>query len=259
MKTGKIVLVDNMAGVSSLVNSLQKNTGMGLIYGRWGLGKTTALDWLCTNVPSFKAIALAIWESSRTTMIEDILACYRVESRGRLKTDFRELVRIAAKHGLPLIIDEADRVARRYALIEIIRDLHDLARIPIILVGSENLLGLLQRADLGPVFSRITELFEFRELSAADVKRISLELCDLECSDKVAGYIRTLTLGDFRLLKAFLLKAEQIAAYQETTEITIPIAEAASSAVAFREELMVARGRRVALPDETVQPLRVAG
>lgn len=255
MRSDLFVTVDNLAAIVSLLEALLRNPGMGAAFGRWGLGKSTLIEWCFTNIPCFRVLALAIWESSRTTMVEDLLKCYRVESRGRLKHDFRELVRIARKHRLPLFIDEADRIVRKSALIDIIRDLHDLAGIPIILVGSENLISLLQRHDMGPVYSRISEIMEFKELSVSDVQRISSELCDLKCSENVASTIRTITLGDFRLLKAFLVKAEEICSFQKTREINSSIAQACSSVVAFREELRGIKARK--RPDaEAVQQLR---
>ncbi|MFZ0928124.1 MAG: ATP-binding protein [Syntrophobacteraceae bacterium] len=258
MKLDKFVHVENVVGAVALYTSLLKSGGLAVLAGRWGLGKTTLIEWLVANMPSFRAVALSIWETSRLTMVEDLLRCYRVEARGRLKHDFRELVKIARKHGLPLFIDEADRVVRRSMLIETVRDLHDLAQIPIILVGSENLISLLQRHDMGPVFSRVTEVYEFKELSAGDVQRISLELCDLKCSDKVAAFVRTVTLGDFRLLKAFLIKTEEICSFRKISEITMQIAEDASSVVAFREELMTVRTKKSGPSREAPPQLQAA-
>ena len=258
MKTDKFVLVENVMAFTAMTTSLIRNIGIGVARGRWGLGKSTTIEWTCTNIPSFRATALSIWEASRLTMVEDILKVYRVEARGKLKDDFRELVRIARKHSLPLFIDEADRIVRKSMLIETIRDLYDLAQIPIILVGSENLISLLQRHDMGPTFSRVTEVMEFKELSATDIQRISLELCDLECCDQVASFIRTITLGDFRLLRAFLVKSGEICSFHKTAEINMQIAEAASSVVAFREELRAVRTKKSGVAGDPIQRLRAA-
>jgi len=231
----KIILTQNMAGFASLVeNLIQKPDRMdrlGLIHGRWGLGKTTSLEWYYTNNPCFYVRSLAAWGRSINMMIEDILNCYRVAPRGRLKQDIRELVRAAKKHRAPLFIDEANRVAKKSILIETIRDIHDLARIPIILLGDENIINLLKRRDLMPVFSRITEVFEFKELSSQDIQHIAGELCDFNCSIKVASFIRTICLGDFRLVNAFLIKAEELCALNKVNEISLAISKEAASAI----------------------------
>lgn len=237
----KIVLTDNMthlvAGVEALVNKPERSDRIALIYGKWGHGKTTGVEWYFTHNPSFFQRSMAAWTRSPNMMLEDLLKAYRVEARGRFKSDIRELIRVAKRHRLPLFIDEADRVVRKSILIETIRDLHDIARIPIILIGQENIINLLQRRDLGQVFSRITEIIEFQELNTRDIQNVSSELCNLECSSKVASYIHTVTIGDFRLLNALLTKAESLCAFNKTSEITLSIAKAASSAMPHIDDL----------------------
>jgi len=236
----KIVITANMSDFVALVEALivkpERLDRMGLVYGKWGLGKTTTLEWYYTNNSCFYVRAMAAWSRSVTMMIEDILRSYRVEARGRLKQDIRELVRAAKKQRLPLFIDEADRVVRKSLLIETIRDVHDLAKIPIILIGQENIVNLLQRRDLGQVFSRITEIVEFRELSAQDIQRIAKELCDLECDPKVASFIKNITLGDFRLANALFMRAENLCSLNKLSEITITIAKEAASALPGPDE-----------------------
>jgi len=231
----KIVLTANMSDFVAMVEALilkpERQDRMGLAYGRWGSGKTTTLEWYYTNNSCFYVRAMAAWSRSVTMMIEDILRAYRVEARGRFKSDIRELVRAAKKQRLPLFIDESDRIVRKSLLIETIRDVHDLAKIPIILIGQENIVNLLQRRDLGQVFSRITEIVEFRELSAQDIQRIAKELCDLECDLKVASFIKNITLGDFRLANALLTRAENLCGLNKLSEITITIAKEAASAL----------------------------
>jgi len=235
-----IIITDNMikftASVENLILKPERQDRMGLAYGRWGAGKTTTLEWYYTNNPCFYVRAMAAWSRSVTMMVEDILRSYRVEARGRFKSDIRELVRAAKKQRLPLFIDEADRVVRKSLLIETIRDVHDLAKIPIILIGQENIVNLLQRRDLGQVFSRITEIVEFRELSAQDIQRITKELCELECDLKVASFIKNITLGDFRLVNALLTRAENLCGFNKMSEIKITIAKEAASALPGPDE-----------------------
>ena len=237
----KIVITTNITNFVSLVEALTEKPGrmdrMGLVYGKWGLGKTRTLEWYYSNNLCFHVRAMAAWCRSVNMMIEDLLSCYRVEARGRFKQDIRELVKTAKKHRHPLFIDEADRVVRKSILIETIRDVHDLTKIPVILIGQENIVSLLQRQDLGQVFSRITEIVEYKELSAQDIQRISKELCDLESDPKVASFIRNITLGDFRLVNALLIKAEGLCAFNKTTEITMSIAREAATAMPSPDEL----------------------
>ena len=257
----QIVPTENLRGFADVAEALtaksERLDRMGLVYGKWGLGKTTALEWYFANHPCFYVRSMAAWQRSANMMVEDILAAYRVEARGRLKQDVRELVRTVKKHNLPLFVDEADRVVRRSILIETVRDVHDLARVPVILIAGEDAMNLLGRRDMGHILSRITEKYEFRELSVRDIQRVAQELCELTVSEKVGSFIRTVCLGDFRLLNAFLLRAEELCMFNRTSEITMTIAKEAAEAVNGPAER--ARERGTARPEAQRTALAAAG
>lgn len=228
----RVVVTENMKKFMEIVNNLGKKSKkldrMGLVYGKWGLGKTTSLEWYYSSNTCFYVRSLAAWSRSVNMMIEDVLGCYRVESRGRLKEDIRELIQVAKKHQSPLFIDEADRLFRKSILIETIRDIHDLSRIPIILIGQEDIIDLLQRRDLGHIYSRITEVVEYKPLTAQDIIVVCKELCGLDCDSEVALKIRTITLGDFRLLNTLLAKIERACSLNKVSEITMSIVKKVS-------------------------------
>jgi len=250
----KIVLTSNMTKFVSTVEDLQnkpkRSDCIGLIYGRWGLGKTTCMEWYYSNNRCVYVRAMEAWSRSVNMMVEDIMRTYHVEPRGRLKSDLPELVRTMKKHGYPLFIDEGDRVVRRLTLIETIRDLHDVCKVPIILIGQENVINMLQRRDLGPVFSRISSICEFKALTAQDIQHICKELSELHCDDKVAAYIRTITLGDFRLVNSVLTRAEELCSLNKKTEITLTIAKEASTAMPHPDDLKRAvESENLIIPD----------
>jgi DNA transposition AAA+ family ATPase len=259
----RIVLTPNIRNFVSVADSLKakpkRSDVMGLVYGRYGLGKTTAMEWYYSNNPCTYVCALQVWATSVNMMVEDILRAFRVEPRGRMKTDFPELVRTLKKYNHPLFIDEADRVVRRTALIETVRDIHDQSKIPIILIGQEGIMSMLRRGDLGPVLSRITALCEFRELTAKDIQQICSELCELECDSNVAGYIRKVTLGDFRLMNTFLTRAEELCDLNRLTKITPAIAKAASSAMPHPDDIKRASDNERLLSGEPEPVKMVAG
>ncbi len=252
----KIVITKNMAAFVSLASRLEakpaRQDRMGLIFGRWGTGKTTTLEWFYTHNLCFHVRAMAAWCRSVTMMVEDFLRAYRVEARGRFRTDIRELVRVAKRYGCPLFIDEADRVVRKAILIETIRDLHDLARIPIILIGQEHIINMLQRRDLGQVFSRITEIYEFKGLSIQDIQKVTSELYELQADEKVASFIKTATIGDFRLTNALLTRAESFCLLNKTREITLSMAKKAATAMPDQEALDRLRERQD-IPDAALE------
>lgn len=229
----KIVLTENMTGFVAHVEALKSKPAwmdrIGLIHGRWGFGKSTALQWFYANNRVYYTRAMAGWLKSVNWMIEDILRVYRVEPRGRLKTDIRELIRVVKKYQAPLFIDEANRLVKRSMLVEMVRDVHDLSRVPIILIGQDDMISHLKRHDFMPFYSRVTEIFEFKPLTVSDIQRIAFELCDLQCFEKVAVFIRSVCLGDFRLVNTLLSNAEEICHLNKLTEITHSVAREAAT------------------------------
>lgn len=237
----KTIMTENVSRFFMLMKSLITKPAridkLGLVYGRWGLGKSTAIEMYFSNQPCFYARALSGWSRSACWMLEDMLKAYRVEAMGKVKHDLRELVRVMKKHGTPFLIDEADRVVRKSFLMEMVRDLVDLSKVPVCLIGQENIYSSLQRKDLGNVFSRISETLEFCPLTARDIQLVSKELCDLKCNAEAASMIRNLTLGDFRLVNALLTRIEQMCLLNSKTEISLGIIKEAAKPLPNLESL----------------------
>jgi hypothetical protein len=259
----KIVVTSNvyngLSVITALSNLMFSRLGLlGVIFGRWGLGKSTFLEWTYANIDCFYVRALTIWRGSPNAMVEDMLKAMRVAPRGRLKSDFPELVSALKKQGKPLLIDESDLVVARQNLIGVVRDLHDLARVPIVLIGSENLLSALQRHDLGPVQSRVSQFYEFTELTADDVQLVAKELCELTCNPKVADLIRSVTQGNFRLLNVLLSKLEEMASLNRVSEISQAMVKAAATGMDFRGERL-AKMKNVPMDTKHATALQVAG
>lgn len=252
----RIVMTNNLLNfvglVEALTNKPERVDRMGLVFGPWGLGKTTSMEWVYANRRCAYSRAWAPWSRSPSMMCEDLLRSFRVEAAGTLKKDLRELIQVAKKFRMPLFIDEADRVVRKTLLIEIVRDIHDAARIPVILIGQENIHNMLQRKDLGQVYSRISEIMEFRPLDVESIQTISQDLCGLKCSPEVGAFIQEATLGDFRLLNGLLVRAEKMCVYNGAQDLTMRIArEAAKKDQGGEEPGRIARFRAASSKDET--------
>jgi DNA transposition AAA+ family ATPase len=256
----EIILTESILEGAERINALKsksvRSDRMGCFYGLWGLGKTTFVEWVFSNTVCFYVRAMAAWTRSPNMMVEDCLKAYRVEAVGRLKQDVRELSAVMRRHGAPFLVDEADRVARKSLLIEIIRDLHDVSRVPVILIGQETLFTILQRRDLGATFSRMSEVFEFKPLSIADIQKAASKLCDLDCDGQVGDFIRTATLGDFRLLNILLTRAENLCSINGAKAITLKTAREAAKSLPNPEER--ARWTVGETPKKKGQSLRVA-
>jgi hypothetical protein len=170
-------------------------------------------------------------------MLEDMLLAFRVQPVRTVKENLRELVRTLRKHGVVFFIDEADRVVRKSLLVETVRDLADISKVPIVLVGQESIYNSLQRNELGNFFSRITEAVEFSPLSAKDIQGIAKELCGLKCDAEVGGLIRTITLGDFRLVNALLVRLEKVCLINNKAEVSTKMVKEVTKGMPNPEQL----------------------
>lgn len=186
--------LDNVARLAALIERCSNRAhglpGMGCIYGRAGLGKTTAATWACNALSACHIEALPIGGvKGLLTMIVRELGLKPARTTEAL---FIQAAEQLARTGRPLLIDEADHILTDKP-IEIVRRLHDVSQSPVILIGEEMLPQRLQRWER--VHSRMLSWVGMEPASAADVDHLA------------RIYARGLTLGPD--LKAALLKASR--------------------------------------------------
>jgi DNA transposition AAA+ family ATPase len=87
----------------------------------------------------------------------------------------------------PVIIDEADRMS--LDALETLRDIADIAENPVILIGMGQADKRLMRHR--HLFDRFAEIVKFTELSAADVRSIAEQLCEIPISEDGTQWIHS--------------------------------------------------------------------
>jgi type II secretory pathway predicted ATPase ExeA len=114
--------------------------------GRAGLGKSTAVD----SLPGFLSFPHRIIRCKQTTSLRALVRALalgeearKVNPRNSAPTYFfyDQAVQTAKKEPFLLVIDEADRLHTN--CFECVRDLWDDARLPVLLVGNEDLEGII--------------------------------------------------------------------------------------------------------------------
>lgn len=106
-----------------------------------------------------------------------------------------------------LIFDEADRL--RLDCFEMLRDLWDDARLPMLLCGNEELTAKINRQH-ERLFRRIGARFEQKKLGEADLRQ-TLEFMGWRIADKEFGFVWKLAGGSPGFAQALLANAQQIA------------------------------------------------
>lgn len=164
--------LENVARLTALIDRIQHRTaglpGLGCIYGRAGLGKTTAGIHAVNALDACHVEALPVGGvKGLMTMIVRELGLRPARTTEAL---FAQAADHMSKYQTPLLIDEADQVLTDRC-IELIRRLHDVSQAPVILIGEEVLPQKLQRWER--VSSRVLGWVGMAEATAADVVHLA--------------------------------------------------------------------------------------
>ena len=118
----------------------------------------------------------------------------------------------------PLFIDEADYLFHNPRMIDAARDIHDLAELPVWLIGSNKLEKLLARRKI--VAGRISQWVKFTPCDLEDTQLLTKELCLVEVQ---ARFTRTsvhkASKGSIRLITVGLSRIESFARVQRWDRI----------------------------------------
>lgn len=192
--------------------------------GKWGTGKTTVLNRLYVDKDIFYITMQRIWRPRR--MLEEICEVMNIgDSEYRLDRLHDQVCEGLKRWQKPLFIDEADYLLKNSVMLDIIRDIHDKTKTPIVLIGMEKLYRNLQK--YGQFFSRIlpAAVVEFQPVTPHEIIMITFEWTGLKLDPEAAELFCGYTEGDFRYIVGFLLSFEEACKANNTTEITVKMVE----------------------------------
>ena len=205
------VKTNNVKRFITMMNNLQNRAegvpGMGLVYGEPGLGKTQAIKWW-----AFKNDAILIrcnQMMSARWLLKEILDYMSEIKPYSISDSFDEVIRNLILTPRILIVDEVDYLTMdKNKSIEILRDIHDKTKVPVVLVGMTNAHSRLKK--FSHLYDRLSEIVKFERFSKADIKTIVKELSEIELTDCAIKYIYS-NLNRFRQIVKVINKAETIA------------------------------------------------
>lgn len=204
----QIVPVSNVVRLSEAGNALIERgygmPGMGLIHGETGAGKTTAATWFITRCHGVYIRAMAT--SSPSSLLGSILRELDIEPRGSCAQLVETIVAKLAESQRPLFVDEADYLVENKRLVDTLRDIHDLATVPVVMIGMAG----IQRKIRGrqQLAGRIAQTVEFHPATEADALLIARTLCEVAVADDLVKAIHAKAGGSMRLLVVGLGKVE---------------------------------------------------
>ncbi|MCE7729261.1 ATP-binding protein [Vibrio parahaemolyticus] len=217
-----IVPVKNVLRLVSAGNALMERPmgtpGIGAIYGQSGLGKTTAATWFINKCNGVYVRAKKLW--TPLSMMQSICDELGIDRHRSAVACQDAIIEALALENRPLFIDEADYVVESAAMVEAIRDIHDMSTVPVILIGMKNFAKKIKRF---PQFdNRIMQWVEFAHCDLDDARNIVNEMSDkVKISDDLLEALVRESKGEVRRVVVGLYQIEQYALNQGKAEMTL--------------------------------------
>lgn len=165
--------------------------GMMLIYGPAGYGKTTACEHLLATCGGVSIRAQVFWSPSG--MLDAICESLSLEPTSRPYRTVRLISNHLKRNPQPLVIDEADHLLTKPLLLEGLRDIHDLTKNPVVLVGMEGIDRKIQRHP--QLLRRLTQFAELGPLDLMDLKSVARSVCSTPVDDDLLSHILSASKG----------------------------------------------------------------
>lgn len=181
-----------MAMVGHLMNDRSANERMGMVFGRPGEGKTTAIEHAVIQTRGVFVRAARAW--SPTSLLQALCDELQVRRSHQRYPMHQAICQALAVDPRPVFVDEADYCAERVDLLDTLRDIYDATGVPVVLFGMDTLPGLIpafapNRPLHGPharFTRRITRRLQFRGITLLDAQRVAGELCEIPVEGALA-------------------------------------------------------------------------
>ncbi len=204
----KLAIVKNVVALQTAYESLAGRDlgvpGLCLVHGFTGAGKTTAIAWLVNRVRGVYLRACATWTPS--AMLGATMKELGAEPLNRSAAMVAHIAQQLATRNRPLFVDEADYLFRDLAMLETLRDIHDVSGSPIVLIGME---GIEKRIVHRLQFSRrISQWVEFLPTDAEDARTLADTVCEVEVKDDALHDLHAEAKGSMGLMVVGLSRME---------------------------------------------------
>lgn len=198
--------------------------GLGLVYGKYGYGKSEAVTHFFGTSDVQYIRVERLWRPRR--LLEEIVDVYNLgEPEYRLDRLSDQVSEGMKRWKHPLFIDDADYLFKEGIMLDVVRDIHEKSRVPIILIGMER--SLKKLSGYGHIFSRVLPagIVEFQPVTPPELVLIVKRWTGLSMGMDTAELFCHYTEGDFRFIVGYLLSIEDACRINSETEITVRLIE----------------------------------
>lgn len=208
MKQGKLVRIANVVEADECISFLLNRpklemVGLGLIYGRPGLGKTTYASRVAFT-RGYVYIRLEATTTAKTFAKRLLATLYHkfglndCVPQGSTNTLFQTCISLLENHeDTVIVIDEIDYAFKDEKLLGAIRDIVDETLAVVVLIGMQNAKDKLSQIN-EYYFDRCNSFLEFQPVSKADIKIMAEQMLEVEVNDQLVNYIHFNCCGNLR-------------------------------------------------------------
>ncbi len=193
------------AGLEVLGKGVKGRMGMMLIFGPPGTGKTFITQKQAMQDDTVYVRCKYI--DKPKSLLHAIVAELGEEPRRYTSHLFDQALEQLISRPRTLILDEADYLVKG-EIIEIVRDLNDMANTPVIISGMGNIDKKLHRFP--HLVDRIRSIVQFKLFDLEEIKMLGKEVCEAEIDESGYEYIAKTGQGKFRVTNDLFDLAERL-------------------------------------------------
>jgi Cdc6-like AAA superfamily ATPase len=230
MKQGTLVRTSNVIQADKCIDYLvtrpkMEMVGLGLIYGKPGLGKTTYAKRVAFS-RGYLYLRLEATTTPKSFATELLTALYRRFGLGEYipygtaNGLYKQCLSILEDHeNTIIVIDEIDYAFRYPQLLGAIRDIVDETLSIVILVGMQNAKDRLSQIN-EYYFDRCNAFYEFKPVTKQDISLILTTMLDVKVDNDLADYVHFSSTGNLRLAMKIMHMIEDRARKQSLSKVT---------------------------------------
>ena len=221
----KFVLTRNVRKFQAAVQKIKHDRHglerMALVCGEVGLGKTEASLWYGAHNG---AIIIRMWEMmTGHWLLREIVKEIGVEPAWHTEKLVDQLKEYLSPRPRTIILDEVDRFLKdenpkKAAVLETLRDIHDVCHCPMVFVGEKWIDMKMKR--LPRLYDRVVEIARFERFDVADARHLIGELSEYRFSDDAIEKITQESDGRIRPIMNLINRAEDAAKIGQLKIIT---------------------------------------
>lgn len=204
-----------MASLQRITERRMHLPGMAVLYGFSGLGKSTAAAFVANKMRAYYVECKSVW--TKKALLENILKVMGITPQATVTCMLDQVCEQLARSGRPLIIDEMDHIVEK-AAVEIVRDIYEGSKAPILLIGEERLPAKLTKWER--FHGRIMEWTAAPHADINDARILAAFYCaNIEIGDDLLELIHAKSKGSVRRIATNLELVKDEAASQGIKEI----------------------------------------